>query len=465
VAHRLEDFVEDIAVCALRLLGRRGVAGCVLAHADEFGLQVGPEIVKEHVGAGLVEELFGGCVVEGVNELPDPLLRAVGALEGGERPGDIGGPQVEEEGNHPRASHGVGERSGLEEQPWFVDVRTRDTKDAESRVTQVVGDLLPPLGSGLDVGGRGVGVDGLDDEGQPHTPVYAEVNALKEAMVAEQGAGQTIPAAQIARLETLLGITNVGNLAQQPVHTLADIGRLLHMAVAIANNPSTSSLAPIGGLRLTTGNCSGTWCYASAPVQTSEPTSDPQNLHPQYLNGAPNYGFFAYLCGPGSTTETVGSWNSSLVYNFSAAHGAGPQGYMLHIADLEMVKTGSNNSYGQPIYGTQPSTETSTINSQIGTPWYVLVGYPTAYGFGQKIAQDAYSGVPSDMELFTDNLVGWVNTGQYHTVAIFGDDDTNKWLQYYDTATSYASGGSSLGFHTVSQSSIMAGLGVTSLIW
>ena len=311
-----------------------------------------------------------------------------------------------------------------------------------------------------------IGGSGPLDLRYPATPVFAEINALKESMLAAEAAGQAVPGPQITRLETLLGISSTTNPSLQPARPLEDIGRALHSAVALTNQSTGASLAPVvqtsGG-----GYCSGNWCYANAPVQTSEPTSDPQNLHPTMLNNYPNYGFFANMCGPGSTTETVANWNAGLVQNFSGNHGTGPQGYMLHIADLEMTWDGHtyNSPEHQPVYGTVVSTETSQINYQIGSPFYAQEDYPTASSFANKIYSDVASNSPPDMDVNTSNLPSWGIQGQYHIVAIFGDDDPDKQLKYYDTATSYSSNGNTLGFHYPFQSQITAGGGLVSLIW
>lgn len=196
------------------------------------------------------------------------------------------------------------------------------------------------------------------------------------------------------------------------------------------------------------------------PVETSEPTSDPAGEHPTNLNGYPNSGFFASLCGPGSSTETMGHFTPNTVENWNSKHGSGPQAYLLGMADNEMSSTGQYNSHQQLIYWTLYSAEVDTINDFLDDNYYTAAASPSDQTWWNEMDTDVGGGpeshVPAIFAANTTYLDGWGNDqGQQHflTVTTLGTNGNNH-ITYYDTATTYASGGDTLGFHDVQRSQI-----------
>lgn len=309
---------------------------------------------------------------------------------------------------------------------------------------------------------------GYADKRYPDTPVSGEVKALKDRIAAEQARGILPSDRDLSRLAYLVGVPNAAAINGRPLRSVADIGKALRVAMGVGGEVGAAPAAIAAGAG---GSCSGNWCWVSTPVETSEPTSDPAGNHPTNLydplNGKtyPNSGFFANQCGPGSTTEVIGNWNSSKVQNFSGNHGTGPQAYLLHMGDLEMTDTYQKNSEDQDIYQTSFSKETSTINSEAGTTWYVLDQGPTDSQWPTALLNDFQQSIPPVFGASTSGLVNWSNDpGQSHIVMATSNDDYDKQVKYYDTATSYSSGGSTLGFHQVSRATVET-YGLYASIW
>jgi len=296
---------------------------------------------------------------------------------------------------------------------------------------------------------------------QPNTPRYGLVLAAKEALANDIAFATPVTTQQVSDLAVALGVQLSAPPDANPMDELNAVIQAL-TAYAESRVPpmvSASALAKRAARRASAGGgCDSNNCWVNTPVETSEPTSDPAGSHPTYLYGYPNYGFFASLCGPGSSTETMGNWTPDTVLNWSSKHGSGPQAYLLGMADNEMSQTGSNNQFGQPIYQTLFATEVDTLNDFIGGPYYVMVNSPTDSQWWSEINNDEGSvgHVPEVFAALTSYLADWqADPGQNHFImtTTVGENGNGN-IKYYDTATSYSSGGSTLGFHDVTRGSI-----------
>jgi hypothetical protein len=168
----------------------------------------------------------------------------------------------------------------------------------------------------------------------------------------------------------------------------------------------------------------------------------------------------------------MGNWTPNTVLDWVSknGHGNGPQAYLLGMADNEMVFTGSYNGYSQPLYDTPWYEEVDTLNSFVGYSYYALVTSPSDRQWWSEMNTDEGSSpyIPEVFDANTTYLGNWGNDqGQSHLITTTSvGENGNGNVKYYDTATSYSSGGSTLGFHNIPRSQVdgQAG-GLEASIW
>lgn len=283
---------------------------------------------------------------------------------------------------------------------------------------------------------------------QPSTPRYALVLAAKAALTNDIANATPVTAGQVSDLAAALGVQLSAPTGASPLAELAAVTNALSTYAETVTPPMASTAARTKrSVRRATapngGGCDSNNCWIDTPVETSEPTSDPAGSHPTTIAGNPNTGWFANLCGPGSSTETMGNWTPDTVLNWSSKHGSGPQAYLLGMADNEMSWTGGYNGYDQKVYWTLYSAEVDTLNNFIGSNFYILVTTPTDSQWWAEMNQDesGSSHIPAVFAANTSELVDWGgNTDQDHLiVATTVGTNGHSNITYYDTATSYAS--------------------------
>ncbi len=172
----------------------------------------------------------------------------------------------------------------------------------------------------------------------------------------------------------------------------------------------------------------------------------------------------ANWCGPGSTTAVVSNWNAGLVQNFSnQTYGNGGQGYLTWLAKEgapgigPMVVTDPNT--GKPI--TYDTTLRSTVNNQIGQPFYYIVGDINhtcgvcgLSNFESYLYTDLGTyGRPLFTVVWTAGMEGWGSWGVAHYQwIVYASTDFDN-IDYGDSAGDNSNpNGVPFGFHSVSLS-------------
>jgi len=306
---------------------------------------------------------------------------------------------------------------------------------------------------------------GYNDPRYPPSFLSQEVGALKGQMLAYQAASIPIPQGALTKLENLLDVLNATTPSGAPARTLADV--VAAMQRRLVATSSTASVRQLHGGIQPNITCTS-WCYASVLESFVEPTSSPDPSDPP----ASDVGYYADLCGPGSSTVLIWDWSNN-PFNYTGSHGRGYTGYSLYIAapgkplpQGEMVDQHRSGSGGE-IYLTPYGNELNTINNQIGRTYYTEYDNPSHNTWVSHLDFDIGTAIePMIIGANTSGLANWSHfPGVTHLIAVKGNNDSTDQIAYYDTASFESSGDSGANAeHTVNRT-IVVNNGLYTNLW